>query len=142
MCHHLQNLFMPFYVFLCFSINFSFSTSWVSFCVFLLPLSFLTLPFPVSYLYFCLIFFIFFFPSLPSLSLSLNIISPHLSVPLSPSLSIWGQEDSGHVTEDPLNASSDPHPGPGALGAERGQGSGPRGPRRYLHRLLSTARCG
>ena len=32
--HHLQGLFMPSYVFLCFLIDLSFSTPWVSLCIF------------------------------------------------------------------------------------------------------------
>lgn len=131
--HHLQSLFMPSYVFLCFLINLSFSTPWVSLCIFSVTCLFSesTLPCLLS------LFLSSSSSSSPSSSFPLSLchrvpVSLHLSVPLSPSLSIWGQEDSGHVAEGPpqhllLTRIQDLVPW-----GQKGAGIQSRGPRRCL----------
>ena len=59
-------------------------------------------------------------------------ISPHLSVPLSPSLSIWGQEDSSHVTEGPPQCLLLTHIQDLVPWGQKGAGIWSRGPRRCL----------
>lgn len=121
--HHLQNLFMPFYVFLCFSINFSFSTSWVSFCVFSVTSLFSdsTLPCLLS-LFLSLHLLHLLLSLLPSLSLSLSAyISSSLCPPVSLTVHLGPGRLRPRYRGTPSTPPPDPHPGPGALGAERGR---------------------
>lgn len=107
--HHLQNLFMPFCMFLCFSINLSFSTPWVSFCIFSVTSLFSDSTLPCLLSLFLSLHLLHLLPLLPP-SLSLSIIEcVHLRISLTlclPCCPFGARKILATLPRDPLNASS------------------------------------